>query len=397
MLQTYRQAFANLHPSVWKLAIALFINRSGSMVLLFASLYFTQTLQFTIAQAGWVMSMFGVGSMLGSYIGGWLTDRYHVRYIMITALVSSSFIILPLCLVSTPLGAATIVFLYALTADMFRPANAAAIAFYSTQETRTRSVSLNRLAINLGFTVGPAIGGFIAMHLGYKWLFVLDAFSGFGASYLIYKYLPHVETKQKHDKGKAKSASAYTDVPYLVFIGLVAIYGTCFFQLISSIPQYFKTEAHYNEDVIGLLMALNGFLVVVIEMPIISKIEHTRFPLKYIVYGVLCLTFAYAALYIQQSLVTAVVYIVIITLSEVLAMPFMMNYTLSRPSDDRKGQYAALYSMAYGLSFIIAPAVGLNIAELFGFNQLFGVITLASIVLAIAFLWMRKYLNVAKL
>jgi MFS family permease len=144
-------------------------------------------------------------------------------------------------------------------------------------------------------------------------------------------------------------------------------------------------------------MALNGFLVVVIEMPIISKIEHTRFPLKYIVYGVLCLTFAYAALYIQQSMVTAVVYIVIITLSEVLAMPFMMNYTLSRPSDDRKGQYAALYSMAYGLSFIIAPAVGLNIAELFGFKQLFGVITMASIVLAIAFLWMRKYLNVAKL
>ncbi|MBL7926113.1 MAG: MFS transporter [Bacteroidia bacterium] len=393
MLKTYRQAFANLHPSVWKLAITLFINRSGSMVLLFASLYFTQTLHFTIAQAGWVMSMYGVGSILGAYIGGWLTDRYHPRYIMITALLVSSTILLPLCVTTSPIAAAAIVFLYALTADMFRPANSAAISFYSTPETLTRSVSLVRLAINLGFTVGPAMGGFIAMHLGYQWLFVLDACSGYAAAFMLYKYLPHIEIHKQKDNTEVKSPSAYTDLPYLFFIGLVAFYGTCFFQLISSIPQYFKTQSHYAEDIIGLLMALNGLLVVLIEMPIISKIEHTKFPMRYIICGVFCLTLSYAALYVHQGLSTAIIYIVIITLSEVFAMPFMMNFTLSRPTKDRKGQYAALYSMAYGLSFIAAPAIGLNIAEQYGFKSLFGVITIASIFLAFGFYSIQKHLQ----
>ena len=142
------------------------------MVLLFTSLYMTRDLHFTIAEAGVVMSFYGIGSVLGSYAGGWLTDRKNFYDIMILSLISSGLILLLLLLVTSPVMLAAVIFIYAFTADLFRPANAAAIAAYSTSENRTRSVSLVRMAINLGFSVGPAAGGFIALYFGYKWLFV---------------------------------------------------------------------------------------------------------------------------------------------------------------------------------------------------------------------------------
>ena len=193
------------------------------MVLLFTSLYLTNDLNFSIAQAGLVMSFYGIGSVMGSYAGGWLTDRKNFFDIMIISLLSSGLILLSLLFVTSPFMLAAIIFTYAFTADMFRPANAAAIAAYSTPENRTRSVSLLRMAINLGFSVGPAVGGFIALHLGYKWLFVIDASTGFAAALMLYIYLPKQPTVGKRAESailQDSKTSAYRDVRYLFFIFL---------------------------------------------------------------------------------------------------------------------------------------------------------------------------------
>ncbi len=85
---------------------------------------------------------------------------------------------------------AAIIFCYSFMADMFRPANGAAIASYTNTQNRTRSISLVRLAANLGFTVGPAIGGVVALHLGYQWLFIIDSMTSLIAALMLYAYLP---------------------------------------------------------------------------------------------------------------------------------------------------------------------------------------------------------------
>ena len=82
LLSLYKGSFANIQRNVWILSIAMFINRSGSMVLLFTSLYLTKELHFTIANAGLILSFYGIGSVLGSYVGGWLTDRRNFFDIM---------------------------------------------------------------------------------------------------------------------------------------------------------------------------------------------------------------------------------------------------------------------------------------------------------------------------
>jgi predicted MFS family arabinose efflux permease len=372
----------------------MFINRCGSMVLLFTSLYMTRDLHFSIADAGMAMSFYGIGSVLGSYFGGWLTDRRSYYDIMITSLLVCAAVLMLMTVVTSLSGITAIMFLYAFTADVFRPANSKAIAVFSDASNRTRSVSLVRLAVNLGFSVGPAVGGFVAVHLGYKWLFVIDASTSVLAALMLMFYLPRKKVElQKSDHAVLNdvSTSAYRDWKYLLFIVGVAIYGTCFFQIFASVPQYFNKVCHYNEDVIGLLLALNGFLVVLIEMPLVMILERNQRTYNYIIIGVLCLPISFLILkYGQGLLLMAIVYTIVITFSEIFAMPFMMNYSLSRPKKERQGQYSALYSIAYGIANIAAPSVGLGIAAAYGFDNMFNFIIVLSCLLAIGFYWLKQ-------
>jgi predicted MFS family arabinose efflux permease len=394
ILNLYKRSFENIQKNVWILSISMFINRSGAMVLLFTSLYLTKELNFTIAQAGIALSFYGIGSVLGSYAGGWLTDRKNFFDIMIFSLLSCGLILLLMLLTTSPFLIVIIIFCYAFTADLFRPANSKAIAAYSIAENRTRSVSLVRLAINLGFSLGPAAGGFIALYFGYRWLFVVDALTSFIAAIMLYIYLPRQPDEIKDPESTVLSnnkTSAYKDVPYLIFIVLVAFYGIGFFQLFASIPQYFSKECHYNEDTIGLLLALNGLLVVIIEMPLVTILEKRQKIFPFIITGTLFIPVAFSILMFGKGIMLfAVLYTFIITLSEIFAMPFMMNYALSRPKKERQGQYSALYSISYGLANIAAPLLGLGIAGSYGFNNMFYFFIVLSFLTVIGFIFLSR-------
>jgi MFS family permease len=389
--QIYKKSFSGLSPKVWVLSLAMLINRSGSMVLLFTSLYLTKELHYSLAQAGWVMSLYGVGSILGSYTGGWLTDKGNFYDIMISSLIICACVLFSMVFVTSLYGICIIIFLYAFTADTFRPANSSAIAFYSQDTNRTRSVSLVRMATNLGFTIGPAVGGFVAHYLGYKWLFVIDASTSIFAACMLMINLPR--RKIGHDASNKKqelAPSAYKDYWYLLFIFLVAVYATCFFQIFASVPQYFSKVWEYDEDKIGLILALNGFLVVLIEMPLIMQLENNKNKFKYIIWGALCLPISFFLLLIShKNLPMALLYTLIITMSEIYAMPFMMNIALSRPDKSRQGQYAALYSIAYGIANIAAPLIGLCIAARYGFTTMFYVLIAVSLILTFSFYQMN--------
>jgi predicted MFS family arabinose efflux permease len=364
------------------------------MVLLFTSLYLTNELHFTIAEAGICMSFYGIGSVLGAYTGGWLTDKSDITRIMIFSLISSGCILLFILVATTPVAVSSIIFLYSFAADMFRPAIGKAMAAYSSPENRTRSVSLMRLAINLGFSVGPAMGGLLAIAVGYKWLFIIDAATSFTAGAILFFFLPKTQSDQvKKDKVVVSSASsAYKDREYLFFILMVTIYGTCFFQLIASVPQYFNKECHYSEDTIGWLMGLNGFFVVLLEMPLVTALEKKQKNIfRYIIMGAFCASFSFLILQLGNGMfIWSLVFILVITMSEILCMPFMMYYSLSKPINERQGQYSALYSISYGIANIIAPIVGLGIADRFGFDVMFYFFVLVGLIAVGGFVYLKK-------
>ncbi len=392
LLQQYKNVFANIHKNVWILSATLFVNRSGSMVLLFCTLYFTQKLGFTKAQAGTIMSCFGIGSILGSYVGGWLADRYNQKNIMVASLIGSGVIVCGLLVFSTWWALCINLFLYALVADAFRPSSSSQISANTLPENRAKSVSLMRLAINLGFTVGPAIGGVLAFKYGYTLLFFVDAFTSIAAGVFLYFFLPAkkiVKNMQELSSEKTATTSAYKNSSYLLFIGMVAIYGTCFFQLISTIPSYFKEVYHYNDHIIGIILAINGAIVVLIEMPLIAKLEkNKKFIHRYVFIGCICIAVANSILLANPATVAgSVLFIIVISFSEIFAMPFMMSYAINKAPQGREGQYTALYSMGYGISLIAAPFIGLHIAQHFGFAAVLTVFAIASILLSIYFLF----------
>lgn len=398
LLSKYIQSFRGINRNVWTIASVLLINRAGSMVLAFCTLYFITELHFSKTVAGYVMSCFGIGSILGSLLGGYLADRFNQKIIMTSSLVLSGFTLLSILYTTNPWSISIIIFCYALLSDAFRPSSSAQISANSTDINRTRSITLMRLAINLGLAIGPAVGGYVAYEFGYKNLFIIDAFTSFGAA--IYLWLAFEPNKQKKntensDLSSVKSISAYRDSHFLIFILLVACYGICFFQLINLVPNYFKEVYHYNEKLIGYLFALNCLIVVVAEMPMVAWLDHKKIPFTLIALGCFCISVALSILYFNQgNIIWSSAFVVIFTLSEILAMPYMMNITLQRAPKDRQGQYSALYSVSYGIALALAPSVGLGLADRIGFQWALMFFVLLSITLAFVFFHYRYILKV---
>ncbi len=209
------------------------------MVVPFMSIYCIQQLHFTIVQAGIVMGLFGVGSIIGSFVGGKLTDKIGFYDLQVGALLSGGLGFLILGYQHTFLTVSIGIFVLSFYNESFRPANSTAIAHYSTPENKTRSYSLNRLAVNLGWAAGAGLGGLLAA-INYHLLFWVDGTTNILAGLMLLKLMPRagiVNTIKKRDE-TAKISSAYRDKVYLIFIVLSVAYSLCFFQFFIMEPVF---------------------------------------------------------------------------------------------------------------------------------------------------------------
>src|SRR4030095_14098019 len=179
---TYRNAYSGLSHSTWLLSLIMLINRSGTMVVPFMTLYLTSpAMGYSIGQAGIVFGLFGVGAFCGAYFGGKLTDKIGYYPVQLITLTGGGILFILLGQMKTYPLICLFTFLLSFVNEAFRPANSKAIAFYSKQENRTRSYSLNRLAINIGWAVGGGIGGILA-HINYELLFWVDGCTNLAAA-----------------------------------------------------------------------------------------------------------------------------------------------------------------------------------------------------------------------
>ncbi len=367
----FKNAYAGISREMWILAITMLINRCGSMVLLFMSVYLTVQLHFTIPQAGVVLAMFGIGSLAGSFIGGKVVDHFGFYPVLVISLILSGLMILILGFVQNYYLVAFFTFMVTCTGDMFRPANSAAIHAYSKSENYSQSIALNRLAMNLGFTVGPMLGGILAQK-SYGFLFWTDGITCILAAIFLRILLPTKAADFKSDAPNEKRPenSPYRDKKYLFFVVCVALYALCFFQFITAFPLYFKNEYHLSERSIGMMMALNGIGVAVIEMFLIYYIKDKWTQFNFISLGTVLLILAFLILIPFHGIYILVLSVLLLTVSEMLAMPFMSTYSLTKAQGKNMGDYTALYSMSWSFSLIAAPILGTRFINHFGFDAL---------------------------
>ena len=374
--QTYRNAFTGLSKETWLLSIVMLINRSGTMVVPFLTLYLTSAgMGYSISQAGVVFGLFGLGAFTGAYFGGKLTDKIGFYPVQLATLIIGGLLFFMLGQMKTYPLICLFTYLLSFFNEAFRPANSTAIAFYSKEENRTRSYALNRLAINIGWAVGSSIGGVLS-HINYELLFWVDGTTNILAAIIMWVFLKPVNYKPViHEQKQKLSVSAYTDKTYIVFIILTVFFASCFFQLFTNLPVFFRKELHFSEPTIGFLNASNGIIIAIIEMALIYRLEGKRKNLSYITAGVLIIGLSFMMLNIPGiGIPVAFCMIICITVGEMLAMPFMNSFWISRTQHSNRGQYAALYTMAWSAAQTLGPMGAAQVADRYGFGILWWLI-----------------------
>lgn len=369
ILAAYREAFAGLNRAVWLLALTTLVNRSGTMVLPFLILYLTRKQGFATTDAGKALGIYGVGGVLGSYLGGWLCDRMPPRRVMVgsLALAGSGFLLLGQ-LDARPAILVTI-FLLGLVGEGFRPANAAAVAAASPPELRTRAYALNRLAINLGMSLGPSIGGFLAM-IDYGWLFLVDgATSLFAAAVLFVAF--HAEDRKPVEAPAVAQAgrSPWRDRPFLVMMALFFLLALITFQMASTFPLTLRDLYGFQEGRIGLVMAVNTVLIVLFEMVLVHRLGALD-PLRLVGIGSLLFGLGMALLPFGSSFLYVAFTVAVWTIGEMLAFPMSSGAVANRAGDANRGLYMGLYTLSFEGAWIFSPIVGTWVYQTWGAKTL---------------------------
>lgn len=371
--QKYINNFKGFSREIWILTMITFINRAGTMVLPFLSKYLKEDLGFSYSQVGWIMVSFGVGSMLGSWLGGKLSDKIGFYKVMIFSLLTSGLMFFGLQKITSFEGLVVAIFLIMVVADMFRPAMFVSLAAYSKPENRTRSLTLVRLAINLGFAAGPALGGLIIMTGGYSGLFWVDGLTCITAILIFWSLVKEKEKSSYLDKenpGEVLTHSVFKDTPFWLFLTTCLITGIMFFQLFTTIPLYHKEQFDLSEFQTGLLLTFNGILVFFLEMPLVSYIERKKISaVKIVTFGCLAMSLSMFLMLVNFWAGILIIMMVFMTFGEMFAFPFSNSFAMSRAPKGHEGRYMAIFTMSYSLAHILSAKTGMEIIERFGYQS----------------------------
>ncbi|MFV5695291.1 MFS transporter [Flavobacterium sp. LB3P122] len=396
--QRYINNFRGFTREVWILTLITFINRAGTMVLPFLSKYLKEDLQFSYAQVGWIMVAFGFGSMLGSWLGGKLSDKIGFYKIMVFSLFTSGILLFLVQYIRTFWGLCIGMFVIMTVADMFRPAMFVSLGTYAKPENRTRALTLVRLAVNLGFTAGPALGGLIIMNLGYSGLFWVDGSSCI-VSILIFALLVK-ERKKPADLNTLNSeteipASVFKDKIFWIFLFVCFATAMLFFQLFTTLPLYHNEKFGLTEFQSGLLLSLNGLLIFFLEMPIVSFSQRKGIEkLKIILWGCVLMSISFYLLLINTWAGILVISIIIITFGEMFIFPFSNSFALSRAPNGHEGRYMALFTMSFSLAHIASSKTGLELIGHFGYQTNWFFMGSLGVLSVLGCIWLQKLVQI---
>ncbi|WP_241775206.1 MFS transporter [Chryseobacterium sp. ERMR1:04] len=400
LISVYTNSFKGLSQESWMLALVMLINRAGSMVLPFLGVYMTDHLHFSIENTGVVLSFFGIGSVLGSWLGGMITDKigeYKVQYLSLLLSVPL-FCLIPIF--NTEVGVAGIILAQSIVSETFRPANSVAITKYARPENITRAFSLNRMAVNLGFSIGPALGGILSA-ISYEFLFFSNAFAALTAGLMYIWFFGKRNKLAKLRAKKVKEAiiikkenSPYKDRKFLVYCFFCMLFSICFFQLFSTLTIFYKDTAHLSQQSIGYILGYSGFLIVLLEMGFVQIAEKYFSLAITMLLGTFICGFSYAMIAFDYSMITLIISMTLLCIGEIWTLPFMSTITAMRSGKNNKGAYMGLNGISFSIAFIITPYIGTMLAQKFGFNALWIGTGVLATGIAIAFYfvvpWMLK-------
>lgn len=390
LLKLYVDAYSGHPREIWTLGVITLINRIGTMVLPFLTVYLTTVLGFSLKEAGFLAGAFGIGSLFGAYVGGHLSDRRSPTWVIFNSLFFSGILLVALQWVSGFYGLFGMILVTAFFGEAYRPAVSASVGDYVPREQTSRSMAFVRLCISVGMTLAPVIGGFVAVQLGYNMLFWIDGTTCIlAALYLkvVTRSWKRLETNHAADR-KARPETLgpkpFQNRNYLLFLLATFVMGFAYIQWVNTVPVFIKAEWGFNEGVIGMVLGLSSLIVVAFELALAHRLERAgRIRLSSLV-GLVMVGLSFMPFLLPKAVLLCFAAGILWTMGKMLFMPFNNAMPLNMSPPARRGEYMAWYWMTWALTLIAGPWLGLTLAELIGFDGFWlflGALALISLVM----------------
>ena len=357
ILARYRDAFGGLPRLTWLLCLAAFLNRCGAMVVPFLGLYAKERFGYTPEQAGLVLSIYGVGSVTGSWLGGVLTDKLGAVRLQRYALLGSGLWMFAMARVLEPGWLEVATFVLATLNEAFRPGSITAVAGSVAPALRRRALSLNRLMLNLGWAFGPTIGGYLVQN-DFSIMFYVDgATCVLAAAFLTFGlggFDPRPQTPATD--APRQSARPFRDRHFVWLMLANMVVLLAFLQYFTTGSRVFEDDG-YTRPQIGWFLAVNPILIVLFEMLIVHALRD-RPALPVVALGSLVVGLGYAVLLAPFGAAGIAVAMAVVAGGELLQMPLLSAHVNDHAPAHARGAYNGAYGMVFSGAQIVAPLLG---------------------------------------
>lgn len=355
------QDLRSLPAEYWIMFSGTLVNRFGHFVIPFLAIYLAQQ-GHDAKVASFALGAYGAGALIAGAIGGYLADRIGRKATMLLACTGSAISMLMLSQAHDVPVLICATFLNGLLSAIYGPASGALIADLIPAHLRVRAFSCQRFAINLGFAAGMATAGFMAGRSFFA-LFIVDA-----ATTMILGLLVLVGVKRRPRVAKEHSGwgialrQMKTNVPFQFAVAASFLIAVIFWQMSTTYALQATKAAKLDERTYGLLMALNGVMIVLLELPLTSYTRRYS-PVLTMAAGYAIVGIGMGMNAIGASLPVLVISMLVFTVGEMIALPVNSSYMASLAPDEMRGRYQGAISITWSAATMIGPLVGISLYQ----------------------------------
>lgn len=372
MINFYKFSFKGYPAVFWYFFLATFINKAGALVMPFLSRFLNDDMKFSFNDTGWIFFFLGLGTVFGTFLSGYIIDKFGSFKLIIFSLIGSSVFLFALTFVKQFSVFCFLIFCFSFITDMLRPAILITLKHYVPKEKRVQSISLIRNASNLGLIIGPLLGGFVLVNsLGdYKILFIIDSLSCLLACLLVYILVNEKKLlfKLKNTQNFSIKFAPYQDRVFLLNCIVTCFCGILFFQFFSIFPLYFNENNKHEIFKVDYLISLLALLIALFEIYIVQfYISKKYYNTLAVGIGISFFLIGYAILVFSNSLLGNILYVFCIVLAAMHTFPFAINIVISRTHKNQEGVFMAIFQTNYGISQMISGKFSMEIVNQYGF------------------------------
>ncbi|MGY4958278.1 MDR family MFS transporter [Streptomyces nigrescens] len=376
--QAVVESVSGLPRQFWWLWTSTLINRLGAFVATFLALYLTVERGYSASYAGLVAALYGLGGVISSVGAGVMADRLGRRPTMLIAQLSTAASVALLGFMTDPVAIAAVAGLVGLATNASRPAVQAMMADIVAPEDRVRAFSLNYWAINLGFAISSTAAGLIAEH-GYLTLFLGEAALVLACALVVFWKLPESRPTpgtpggpDDADGGPAPAPvsmlTVLRDGRFMTVVGLNLLLALLFQQAYVSMPVSMGQDGFSSTD-FGMVIAVNGVLVVLLQIPVTRFIEH-RSPAMLLIGSALLAGYGFGLTALAGSVAMYAVAVTVWTLGEIINSPTQMGLVVRLSPLHGRGRYQGMYSLSWSVASLTAPLLGGLVIDHYGADAL---------------------------